>query len=133
MRILIALFIVLAIPINIWAQEFSSPEKTLDTYLNALKSGNELEILDCFHPKLKEFYLPAPVPIKSYKIVKKIFYGQKEAGDWNSKGIVPPAKNGHIDLQVEQESYGKKRMFSYLIRNVKGSWKIISHTAWDQP
>lgn len=40
---------------------------------------------------------------------------------------------GDIDLQVEQAEYGKKWMYSYLLRYVNGKWKIISHNAWDQP
>jgi hypothetical protein len=82
---------------------------------------------------LDDFYLPQPVPIKSYKILKRIVYGQKETDDWNSRGIIPQAVLGDIDLQVEQEVYGKKRMYSYLMRNINGEWKIISHAAWNQP
>jgi len=120
-------------PINIMVQDFASPEVTLGIYLNALKTGNKSQVLDCFYPKLADFYLPQPVPIKSYEILKQIVNGQKETDDWNSKGIIPPAVLGDIDLQVEQESYWKKTMYSYLMRNVNGEWKIISHAAWDQP
>jgi hypothetical protein len=133
MKVLIILITALMFPINIMAQDFSSPEDTLDIYLSALKSGNKKQVLNCFSPKLNDFYLPEPVPIKSYKIIKRIVYGQEETEDWNSKGIMPPAEIGDIDLQVEQESYGKKWMYSYLMRNVNGYWKIISHSVWDQP
>jgi hypothetical protein len=133
MRILCLLVTIFLMPINIMAQDFASPEGTLGIYLNALKTGNKSQVLDCFYPKLDDFYLPQPVPIKSYKILKRIVYGQKETDDWNSQGIIPQAVLGDIDLQVEQEIYGKKRMYSYLMRNVNGEWKIISHAAWDQP
>jgi len=118
---------------NVYAQDYSSPEATLATYINALKSGDKSQVLGCFHPKLGDFYLPGPAQIESYKIVKVIVYKQKETDDWNSKGIVPPAMIGDIDFQVEQTAYGKKQMYSYLMRNVNRKWKIISHAAWDQP
>jgi hypothetical protein len=118
---------------SVWAQDFSKPENTLDTYINALRAGNKSQVLDCFHPKLKDLYLPGSSKIASYKIVKVIVYTKKEADDWNSKGIIPPAMVGDIDLQVEQSEYGKKAMYSYLMRNVNGEWKIVSHSAWDQP
>ncbi len=78
-------------PTNIMARDFASPEVTLGIYLNALKTGNKSQVLDCFYPKLDDFYLPQPIPIKSYKTLKRIVYGQKETHDWNSKGIIPPA------------------------------------------
>jgi len=56
--------------------------------------------MDCFHPKLNHFYLPDPVPIESYRILEKIVYGKKEIKDWNSKGIIPSAEIGDIDLQA---------------------------------
>lgn len=118
---------------NVFAQNYESPEATLATYINALKAGNKSQVLDCFYPKLVDFYLPGPVRIESYEILKKTVYSKKEADNWNSKGIIPPAMIGDIDLQVEQAEYGKKWMFSYLLRNVNGKWKIISHAAWDQP
>ena len=133
MRTFCLLITILLAPYDIMAQDFTSPDATLGIYINALKAGNKSQVLDCFYPKLDDFYLPQPVPIKYYKILKRIVYGQKETNDWNSKGIIPPAMFGDIDLQVEEESYGKKRMYSYLMRNVNGEWKIISHAAWDQP
>ncbi|HAW51512.1 MAG TPA: hypothetical protein DCX54_04160 [Flavobacteriales bacterium] len=128
--IIIAVFL---LPINIYAQDFSIPETTLEIYINALKQGDKNTIYNCFHPVLNEFQLPKPIPIEAYEIQKKIIYSQKEVSDWNTQGILPPAKLGDIDLQVEQKSYGKKWMYSYLFRNINGKWKIISHAAWDQP
>jgi hypothetical protein len=118
---------------NVFAQDYESPEATIATYITALKSGNKSQVLNCFHPKLEDFYSPGPARIDSYRILKKIVYSQKETDNWNTKGIIPPVMIGDIDVQVEQTEYGTKQMYSYLLRNVNGHWKIISHVAWDQP
>lgn len=113
MRILCIIITIYLFPSTILAQEFSSPEATLDTYINALKTGNKTKVLNSFYPKKDSFYLPGPIPIKSYKIVKRIVYGQKETNNWNSQGIIPPAALGDIDLQVQREEHGMKNMYSY--------------------
>ena len=133
MRTFCLLIVILLAPYDIMAQDFTSPDVTLGIYINALRTGDKSKVLDCFYPKLDDFNLPQAVPIKSYKILKRIVYGQKETDDWNSKGIIPPAMLGDIDLQVEEESKGEKWMYSYLMRNISGEWKIISHAMWDQP
>ncbi len=65
-----------------------------------------------------------------YLIQRRIVYGAAEIKDWNSKGIIPPARGGDVELQVREIIRGKPQMFSYNLRKVASGWKIYSHAAW---
>ncbi len=83
----------------------------------------------CFYPPAVDFYLPQPIVIKDYAVRKKIVYGESEVTEWNTKGIIPAARVGDVELQVEEIRYGDTFMFSYNFRKIDGEWKIISHGA----
>jgi hypothetical protein len=97
-------------------------------YIESLREGDLAGVLERYHGTT-DFYLPHPIPIKEYKIVKKITYGTKEVEDWNQKGVVPPAELGDVELQVRETIDGKEQIFFYNLRRVRGSWKIIAHSA----
>lgn len=109
---------------------FATPEGTLKTYIDALRDGNHPLIVECFEPPAYNFWLEKPVPITRYSILKCITYGPKEVAEWNGMGIMPPAQEGDVELEVERIEYGKCQMYSYNLRLYGKMWKIISHCAW---
>lgn len=112
---------------------FSSPEKTLVVYFSALGIGDKVSVAACFDPPATDFYLPAPLVVDKWVVKKRIVYGRRELDRWNSKGIVPPAVEGDVELQVEQDMSGKKSMFYYNLRLVPSGWKIVAHSGSGWP
>lgn len=112
------------------AKDFATPKDTLDTYIEALRAGDKETVLTCFHPELEDFGMAGPIPIESYVITKETVFGESEAEEWNSAGIIPRAEIGDVDLEVEEKEEGNLQMFSYLMREVDGQWKIIAYCAW---
>jgi len=115
------------------AGRFDTPEVTLDTSISALREGDRARVAPCFEPPADAFYLPGPLQIEQYVIRKRIVYGRAEGREWNSKGIIPPAVEGDIQLQVEETIAGRKEMFYYNFRPVGHEWKIISHSGSGWP
>ena len=132
-RILFSATFLLILHSIVVALDFSSPEATLANYINALRKGDKSTVAICFQPEAKDFYLPGTSEIGEYKIIQKITYREREIKRWNTKGIKPPTKIGDIELQVEELYYGKKEMFSYVLRKFDTQWKIIAHWAWNTP
>src|SRR5882762_227743 len=106
--------------------DYSSPEGTLAAYIEGLRSGDVARVLDTFDDPKGGFNLPKPIPISSYRITKRIAYGPKRVEKWNSKGIIPQARVGDIELQVLEIVDGKKAMLSYNFRKIDGAWKMYS-------
>lgn len=111
--------------------DFTSPEKTLDSYLEALRAGDRTRVALCFEPPANDYYLPEPAQIESYEVEELVVYGPAEVTEWNDVGIVPAARTGDVDLTVVQLLEGREFRFSYLMRAFDGKWKIISHSVWD--
>ena len=107
-----------------------TPEETLQSYINGVRHGDLAQVEACFEPRAESFYLPAPIPVSTYTIRERITYGSAKVHDWNSKGIVPAARIGDVELQVEETIRGAPQMYSYLFRKFDDSWKIIAHAAW---
>ena len=107
--------------------DLSTPESTLKGYIKCLEKGSESCVLKHLYDS-KRFYIKEPSKI-SYKITKKIIYGAPETESWHSKGIIPATKIGDIELNVEQEHWGKKNMYFYIMRKYDNKWYIISHVA----
>jgi hypothetical protein len=105
-----------------WASEsetvgrFASPEITLKRYIEGLRKGDLSVVGECFDPPDRGFYLPGPLKIDKYRIQKRIVFGSKDVRDW--KGIIPSAREGDIELQVEEFIDGTPTMFSYWFRKV---------------
>lgn len=110
--------------------DLSAPEITLNGYIESLRNGNLAGVKERYFPSDIDFYLPDPIPIKSYVIIKKITFGKKEVERWNSQGTIPQAKIGDVELQVKEWIGTTGRMVSYFLRNYDGKWKIFSHSAW---
>jgi hypothetical protein len=114
-------------------QDFASPEATLEKYITACEAGDKKTVLSCFHPPMSDFNLNEEFAVESYTITKKTTYEKSHVDEWNSIGIIPPAEIGDVDLEVKEILNGEPFMFSYLLREVDGEWKIISFSAWDVP
>jgi hypothetical protein len=110
--------------------DLSSPETTLNSYIESLRSGNRDGVLATYHG-IKDFDLSKPLQIDKYKITKKIIYDSKKIRKLNLTGITPPAEIGDVELDVREVVDGKNVMFSYNFRKFKNGWMIIDHTAWD--
>ncbi len=129
--ILTLIFVFSASPLL--ASNYQTPENTLDTYISALRAGNQPAVAQCFYPVANHFYLPKPLDITSYSVTKKIVYGKHEVDRWNNISIKPPTPIGDVELQVREIFHDKKEMFSYVMRKIGGEWKIIAHSAWRSP
>jgi hypothetical protein len=114
-----------------WAMDFATPEGTLEIYINGKRNGDLAAVKSAFDDPTVAFSLPKPIPVSEYKITKRVVYGEREARSWNSKGIIPPAKVGDVELQVREVTNGAPYMFSYNFRRLSGEWKIYSHSAWN--
>lgn len=110
------------------AAELSSPESTLEGYINALRNGDSSGVSRRFLDG--GFKLKAPIPIESYSIVRKYEFGQKEVDEWQA---IPPAKIGDVGLDVRETRESGELMISYWLRNVEGEWKVFSLAAWGAP
>ena len=117
----------LILPQVIWT-DFSTPENTLDEYIRGLRNGDRSVVAKCFDPPANDFYLPGPISVQTYSIVKKVTFGNAEVKRWNTTGIIPAAKKGDVDLRVKEIVEGKIETFHYLLRKFGKDWKIISHS-----
>ena len=84
-----------------------------------------------FLKPVSEFNFTDSRPVESFRVVKRIRYTDREANDWNQKGITPPAAVGDIELHVEEIIGGKPYMYSYNFRQTASGWKIVDFVAWD--
>ena len=109
--------------------DLSTPEATLDGYIDSLKNGDASGVLKRYHG-INEFTLPRPIPIQEYSIEQKITFTALEVAEWNGKGIVPRAQIGDIEFHVKELIDGMEQMYSYALRNYEGVWQIYSHYAW---
>lgn len=110
--------------------DLSSPERTLDAYVRSLRSGDVAGVKATLDRPEVEFYLPEPISISSYRVMRRIVYGARETNDWNSKGIVPPARVGDVELHVREIIDGKSQMVSYNFRRISGEWRLYSSAVW---
>jgi hypothetical protein len=112
-----------------------SPRAALDTYLRGIKTGDLRLVLSIYHfgDRRPDFYLPGPIALEEYRVLKETVLDSAAAKRWNDKGIVPAAKPGDVELQVEERISGRTERFSYSLRRVDGRWRIYAHSAWDAP
>jgi len=106
----------------------SSPEKTLDTYIRGLREGNLETVLRCYYSESEDFnfYLPHPIRIDNYTVIKKTIYTDKMAKEYQSD---PKAKAGDVELEVKESVEAQEDIFTYLFRKINGEWRIISGTS----
>ena len=91
--------------------DLSSPEATLAGYIESIRQGDVEGVLARYH-NTKEFYLPGPMSIENYEIVKKIIFRTKEVQEWNEQEIIPAAKAGDVQLDVREHRAGYSQMYS---------------------
>ncbi len=108
--------------------DFSSPEKTIETYIEALRSGDRTRVAPCFEPPADDFYIPGPAQIDSYKMEQRLVFGAAEVTELNDVGVTPPARVGDVRLTVLQSARDLEQHFVYRLREFAGQWKIIAHS-----
>jgi len=112
------------------AVDLSSPEATVGGYIECLKAGDLAGIKARYYPDTIEYNLRGRSPIEDYVIAKKLVFTDKEVDGWNRVKSRPQAKPGDVQLEVQEIIKGTNWLFSYILRNMDGSWKLISHSGW---
>lgn len=112
--------------------QLSSPEETLDIYIDALREGNLDKVLECYYSDREDFkfHLPESIKIMKYEIVKKKIYTKQMAEGYKA---IPKAKAGDVEFDVREYFNGREEMFTYLLRQINQKWRIISHNSLSQP
>ncbi len=110
------------------AAEYSTPEATISTYIDAVRKGDPVAVYDCFVAKEYGYALQQAINIAGFEIKKNTVYGANEVVQWGD--VVPAAKWGDVDLEVEEILDGKSVMYSYLLREIRSEWKIVTFSAW---
>ena len=101
----------------------SPPEKTLESYIKYIQAGNLGGVQSLLCPPDTTFSLDGPVPVKNFKIVKKLVLS---AEDVKEQQFVPPPKIGDVQLDVMEYFEGDSAMFYYWFRKVDGVWKLYT-------
>ncbi len=112
-----------------------SPRAALDTYMTGMKQGNLSLVLSVYYSDRPDFsfHLPGPIPVDSYKVTKELVFDTTDARRHNERGVVPPARAGDVQLDVEERTAGQAEMYTYWLRLIDGKWRIYAHTAWNAP
>ncbi len=112
-----------------------SPEVALKTYIEGLRRGDLSTVRRAYNLAVagSDFHLPAPLPIDSYRVTKRLVLDSAAVRRSTETGVVPPARVGDVELQVEEVIQGQREMFSYWLRLFDGQWRIYAHAAWGGP
>jgi hypothetical protein len=129
-RILVATLSLAALLACSAGPKFKTPDSALAYYIESANAKSQEGINATFLEPVSEFSFTGP-PTESFRVVKRIRYTDREASDWNQKGIIPPAAVGDVELHVEETISGKPYMFSYNFRHTAGGWKIVTFVVWD--
>ena len=107
-----------------------TPEATLNTYVDGLKRGDLTTVRRAYNLDLtgSGFNLPGPLPITSYRITKKSVLDSAAVKRHNGRGVVPPARVGDVELEVDEITQGKSEKFWYWLRLFDSQWRIYAHT-----
>ncbi len=134
--LLSVLILLVCAPAGLGAQaSLSSPEAALKTYVEGLKRGDVTAVRRAYNLAVagSDFHLPGPLPIESYRVTKTLVLDSAAVTGSAETGVVPPARVGDVELQVEEVIQGKREMFSYWLRLFDGEWRIYAHAAWGGP
>ena len=110
---------------------FKTPDSALAYYIESANAKNLDGINATFLTPVAVFNFTDSVPVERFRIVKRISYTEKDANDWNQKGITPLAVIGDVEFQVEETIAGKTFMFSYNFRETSSGWKIVTFVSWN--
>lgn len=114
--------------------DLSSPENTIQSYIQGLMLGDRVGALQCYNRK--DFVLSQPIPIKSFQIVKRTVFTSDQAAEWNARGTDPLVNAGDAVLYVKQvylagpDPYQDEQtgVFIYYLRpGTDGRWTIFTH------
>jgi hypothetical protein len=111
--------------------QFKTPDAALAYYIESANAKSLEGINATFLKPVSEFNFISSSPVESFRVVKRTRYAEKEASDWNKKGIIPPAAVGDVELQVEETISGKHYMYSYNFRKMQTGWKIVTFVTCD--
>ena len=101
----------------------STPEKTLEQYIQYIQAGNLPGVKSLLCPPDTDFFLDAPVPVKKFEIIKKHIL---TADDVKEQQFVPPPQVGDVKLDVMEYFEGDSAMFYYWFRKVDKDWKLFT-------
>lgn len=110
--------------------DLSSPEAAIKTYCDATIRSDLSAIQEIFHPsrQIQENSFNKPIYTEC-KIVKKD--KTKLAGRDLGYGLTEQREDVEVITEVKMihpEKGNPKTKFWYLLRNIEGNWKIISHS-----
>ena len=125
-------FPVLAINLDLNYQE---PEEALMHYIGGLRAGELSTIEEILLPlpgKEFQFHLPGPISIHHVELTTKRIYTKNMVKAYEAS---PKPEVGDVKLEVKQYMGPSNDtfMYTYILRKIKGSWYILSATAWEQP
>jgi len=97
---------------SVWSAgpHFKTPDLALAYYIESANTKSLEGINATFLKPVSEFNFTDSRPVESFRVVKRIRYTDREANDWNQKGITPPAAVGDIELHVEETIAAKTRV-----------------------
>ena len=108
----------------------TTPEGTLELYLQSLIAGDEEGVKALLYPVGREFHLEMSVPVSAYAIANKNVLDLDEA---RQHDFVPAPEAGDVRLDVQQiYEAGNREMFTYWLRQVDGTWKIYAWSSWEK-
>jgi pimeloyl-ACP methyl ester carboxylesterase len=107
---------------------FASPERTVTTWLERLKAGDRRGAAACLWPAGEEPGLPLPFPLEELEIERSVRYGPSEVSAWNSKGILPRADPGDVEVTVRIRVRGRPQRLDCLLRAFEAGWRIIARS-----
>lgn len=105
--------------------DLSTPEKTLAYYIESLRKGDLKGVLTCYEKD--RFSLPSPIPIESFKIIKKTVLTKS---DIEKLDFWPSPKVNDVELQVKETFPDGEDTYTYYLRFKKNRWRIYSHYSW---
>jgi len=104
----------------------ASPEGTLGHYIDGLRRG-DLPAVQLTLEDGDEFFLPGPLPIDSFQVIKLDTLDEFEAA---ARPFVPRPAAGDVELDVRQFESSVERLYTYHLRQTGGEWRIYSHSVW---
>jgi pimeloyl-ACP methyl ester carboxylesterase len=107
---------------------FALPEKTVATWLERLQAGDREGAAACLWPTGTEPGLPVPLPLGSWGIERQERYGPTQAADWNARDIIPPAREGDVEITLRMRLRGQEQLLAVLLRETGNGWHIIART-----
>lgn len=107
------------------AGDFSTPEATMAFYIHSIQKG-DLEGVEKSYES-NNFNLPKPIPIKSFKILKKRVLKNSDVSKLN---FLPAPQQGDVELEVMEIFTKGKGKYTYYLRFKNKRWKIYAHYSW---